>query len=159
MKALSIRPRILFLRHRHQFGLWNRSMNSVVAWYRAAGSVCGLNAILDQAPHTFNNAGQDAFNRLPPLRIGALSLGSPSHIGQVLAITIYNQPKSQMFPADTRSDHSMKPFEVLAACLYGEFINYIRPVLRQNPIHLRFQQLRLSFSQPKISRSKFDLSA
>src|SRR6266545_1003579 len=28
-------------------------------------------------------------------------------------------------------------------------------VLRQNSIHLRFQQLRLSFSQPKISRSKF----
>ena len=32
------------------------------------------------------------------------------------------------------------------------------PVLRQNPIHLRFQQLRSSFSQPKISRSKFDPS-
>src|SRR5262249_39999620 len=32
-------------------------------------------------------------------------------------------------------------------------------VLRQNPIHLRFQQLRLSFSQPKISRSKFDPGA
>jgi len=31
-------------------------------------------------------------------------------------------------------------------------------VLRQNPIHLRFQQLRFSFSQPKISRSKFDPS-
>src|SRR5215831_20025840 len=97
MKALSIRPRILFLRHRHQFGLWNKSMNSVVARYRAAGSLCGLNAILDQAPHAFNNAGQDAFNRLPPLRIGARSLGSCSQIGQVLAITIYNQPKSQMF--------------------------------------------------------------
>src|SRR5262245_4023249 len=31
-------------------------------------------------------------------------------------------------------------------------------VLRQNSIHLRFQQLRLSFSQPKISRSKIDPS-
>jgi hypothetical protein len=31
-------------------------------------------------------------------------------------------------------------------------------VLRQNPIHVRFQQLRLSFSRPKISRSKFDPS-
>src|SRR5262249_17817616 len=32
------------------------------------------------------------------------------------------------------------------------------PVLRQNPIHLRFQQVRLFFSRPKISRSKFDTS-
>ena len=32
------------------------------------------------------------------------------------------------------------------------------PVLRQNPVHLRFQQLRFSFSQPNISRSKFDSS-
>jgi hypothetical protein len=32
------------------------------------------------------------------------------------------------------------------------------PVLRQNSIHMRFQQLRLSFSKPKISRSKFDPS-
>ena len=32
------------------------------------------------------------------------------------------------------------------------------PVLRHNSIHLRFQQLRLSFSQPKFSRSKFDPS-
>jgi tetratricopeptide (TPR) repeat protein len=31
----------------------------------------------------------------------------------------------------------------------------ISPVLRQNPIHLHFQQLRFSFSQPRISRSKF----
>jgi hypothetical protein len=30
------------------------------------------------------------------------------------------------------------------------------PVLRQNSIHTRLQQLRLSFSQPKFSRSKFD---
>src|SRR5262245_45947319 len=30
------------------------------------------------------------------------------------------------------------------------------PALRQNSIHLYFQQLRLSFSQPKFSRSKFD---
>jgi|SoiMethySBSTD1v2_1073268.scaffolds.fasta_scaffold121743_4 hypothetical protein len=29
-------------------------------------------------------------------------------------------------------------------------------VLRQNLIHLRIQQLRLSFSQPKFSKSKFD---
>src|SRR5262245_11063459 len=36
---------------------------------------------------------------------------------------------------------------------------YRRPALRQNSIHLRFQQLRLSFSQPNISRSKFDASA
>ena len=33
-----------------------------------------------------------------------------------------------------------------------------RVVLRLNPIHQRFQQLRLSFSRPKISRSKFDPS-
>jgi len=31
-------------------------------------------------------------------------------------------------------------------------------VLRQNSIHLRFQQLRLTFSQPKYSRSRFALS-
>jgi len=31
-------------------------------------------------------------------------------------------------------------------------------VIRQNPIHLRFQQLRLSFPKPKVSRSKFDPS-
>jgi putative ABC transport system permease protein len=31
-------------------------------------------------------------------------------------------------------------------------------VLRQNSIHLRFQQLRLPFFQPKFSRSKFDPS-
>jgi len=35
-----------------------------------------------------------------------------------------------MFPADTRSDHSMKPLEVLAVCLYGEFINCLRPLAR-----------------------------
>jgi hypothetical protein len=32
-------------------------------------------------------------------------------------------------------------------------------VFRQNSFHLRFQQLCLSFSQPKFSRSKFDPTA
>ena len=39
-----------------------------------------------------------------------------------------------------------------------EMAERIAAVLRQNSIHLRFQQLSLSFSQPKFSRPKFDPS-
>src|SRR5262249_5996946 len=50
---------------------------------------------------------------------------------------------------------------LIAAKARRQWVNdsgFETPVLRQNSIHMRFQQLRLSFSQPKISRSKFDSS-